>query len=52
MIFKQDTRRRRARELRKQVQKTENMLHMCFYGAAVTLIGGIILGACAVTMMR
>ena len=47
-----DMRKRRARQLREQARSAEYMLRMCIYGAAVTLIGGIILGACAVTMMR
>ena len=47
-----DMRKQRAKELRERTRSAEYMLRMCIYGAAVTLIGGIILGACAVTMVR
>lgn len=47
-----DMRKRRAQELRERTRSAEYMLRVCIYGAVVTLLGGIILGACAVTMMR
>lgn len=40
------------RNMRQELEKESWMLHMCIGGAAVTLAGGMILGACMVAMMR
>ena len=39
------------RTMRQELEQTSQMLRVCVGGAAVTLVGGMILGACVVAMM-
>ena len=38
--------------LKEEVEQAGQALRACIYGVGVTLIGGFIMGACAVTMVR
>ena len=38
--------------LKEEAEQAGQVLHACIYGAGVTLIGGFIMGACAVMMVR
>lgn len=40
------------RNMRQELEQTSQMLRVCVGGAAVTLAGGMILGACMVAMVR
>lgn len=38
-------------DVKQEMERTAHMLRVCVCGAAVTLIGGMILGACMVAMV-
>lgn len=38
-------------DVKQELERTGNMLRVCVCGAAVTLVGGMILGACMVAMV-
>ena len=38
-------------DVKQELERTANMLRLCVCGAAVTLVGGMILGACMVVMV-
>lgn len=42
---------RKRVDVKQEMERTAHMLRVCVCGSAVTLIGGVILGACMVVMV-